>query len=223
MSESLLGEFSALRTEIKDKFQSIKIKLNQREQELIKSVNEMETDFKVRSEGILSDLNKLQRTQKVLQDTLDSEELAGTQEATLSLVSDKITLLQTSYSQLQGHVNLKIDSESIEVLVTELGTISRGHRHETASPGHTTRPLLRSHTPDPFTSSDTFTYPPRPSRISTHESFHRSDEFLPLPPSSTAHPPRRVPRTLSECGHRYSSPQPVKKSANIISKIGKWK
>ena len=221
MSESVLGEFSALRTEIKDKFQSMKIKLNQREQELIRAVNEMETDFKVRSKGILSDLDKLQKTQKVLQDTLDSDELAGTQEATLCLISDKISLLQSSYSHLQGHVSMKIDSQSVELLVEELGAISRGDTHETAS-GHTTRPPLRSHTPDPFSSSDTFTYPPRSSRLSTHESFLRSDQFSPVPQNDPL-APRKVPRTLSESRHGYSTPQPLKKSANIISKIGKRK
>lgn len=227
MSESLSGEFSALRKEIKDKFQFVKIKLNQRELELSRRVDEMETDFKVRSQRILSDLDKLQRTQKVLQDTLDTEDLAGTQEATLSLISDKIGLLESSYSQLQGHLSLTIDTQSVEVLVAELGAISRGDTHETASLRHTTRVPLRSHTPDPFSSSDTFTYPSRPSRLSTHESFLRSDPLYsgtdPLPPSDTNLPPRRVPRVPSESGHGYSSPQPVKKSANIISKIGKWK
>ncbi|KAI6658115.1 hypothetical protein LOD99_15828 [Oopsacas minuta] len=230
-TNTLLGEFSALRTEIRDKFQLIKINLNHREQELNKRVNELEDNYKNQSEGILSDLKKLQSTYKVLEGNLNTKELAGTQEATLSLITDKIEVLQTSYAQLQCHVSIKIDTEHIVSIVDKLGDITYGEGKDTVSPDLATRPILRSHTPDPYTSEDTFSYPKRSGRHSTVEPFTKSDNFSTQSlysryerstPDSTHRMERRVPRTISETGHGYSTPQPVKKSANIIGKR-KWK
>ena len=249
ITDPLTEEFSRIREEIRDKFQTLRIQLNQREQELERRVAEMETSLRAQSEGLLSDLAKLKRTQSVLEDTLDSRELAGTQEATLSLIREKVSLLETSYADIRAVATLLVDIAPLQALVSGLGELSpTGERERDPSPSPSPSPLRfrRSHTPDPYSNpSDAFDLSHRPTRYSVHiDSFHsRSDTPSDTLPRSRSKPDRpaslymrsdsflsrtaeRVPRTISESytpPQWYMTPQPVKKSSGFIGKIGKYK
>ena len=230
-TDSLGAIFSQMRVEIRDKFQTLRIKLNQREQELSKRVSEMETNLRSQSEGLLSDLDKLKRTQKVLEDTLDSEELAGTQEATLSLIRNKISLLESSYADIRGLATFVLDTGPLELLMSSLGKLSPPGTQEAPSlpPAPKELRMRRSHTPEPFSDlSDSFDLSHRPTRYSQHiDSFHsrpdRSTSLYMRSDSSLSRTSHRVPRTISESGQGYMTPQPIKKATSLIGKIGKSK
>ena len=227
VSDSLSELFSQMRERVRERFQSLRIKLNQREQELAKRLSELETSLRSRSEGLLSDLEKLQRTQSVLEKTLDSQELAGTQEATLSLIQDKISLLEASYAGIRSVATIRIDTGPLEALVSSLGELSHpGDARDPSPPPVTSLRVRRSHTPDPYTPrAHTLD---RPTRYSQQpDSLHsRSDRATSLYSPSDSFLSRtadRVPRTISESGHGYMTPQPAKKPSGIIAKIGKSK
>lgn len=204
---------SQMREDIKRTFQAVRVKLNQREQELLKRVSALELELKSHSDSVSSDLAKLRRTQRLLEETLDSRELASTQQTTLKLIREKISGLDRSRSEFKCGVSLVLDTGPLEALIPALGEFSDAKREEPASPPSPLmerRPRFRSHTPDPFTEplqrrANRFSFSPSSDTSHFSSSFSEPHDSL----------------SISEEPHGYSTPQPGRKVSGRVAKFGR--